>query len=385
MLSTSNGTSRPLVTLPQGQQRTWLAIMAGILGMLFVYVTTLSTLEKTCVRMNVNDDSSHHAQSRTQSPAQTVAFKSPCDPETELLLFQKSGGSRGTNCPDNTVWMKRFMQSDPNPDKLFIVIGCNKGVDAVNLFSLFDNSEKPFQAETWKKTLRTKTGDGGACHQVVATGIPDKKKPDASLPKRAPTVYCLEPMPSTIKLLKETAEEAKINTAEFRILQFAIGNTSEPGFVYFPNTRPGTENLGISNSANGNSIKVAFTSVDILFSTRAQAQPIDMLLIDTEGNDPDVLFGAKSILPRVRYLEFEVHRDLRTTAWGKNSLEKVIEFLDSFGFECYWSNNKGQLFQITNCWHPDYEKAAYTWSNVVCGNVNDPWHAILRDVHQSKK
>jgi len=64
---------------------------------------------------------------------------------------------------------------------------------------------------------------------------------------------------------------------------------------------------------------------------------VDILKIDTEGWDPAVLLGAFSTLSSVRYLEFEVHRDLKKTPWHSTKLKLVIDKLhDEKEFECYW-------------------------------------------------
>jgi hypothetical protein len=63
---------------------------------------------------------------------------------------------------------------------------------------------------------------------------------------------------------------------------------------------------------------------------------IDMLLIDTEGNDPLVIEGASDTLRRglVRCLIFEYHN---RGVWRETSLHRVTESVEQFGYLCYFS------------------------------------------------
>ena len=72
------------------------------------------------------------------------------------------------------------------------------------------------------------------------------------------------------------------------------------------------------------------SSIDKLFG---QLPRVDMLLIDTEGNDPLALLGAASVLKTVRYLEFENHK---VGQWLKFDLQTIIDYLDNLivHFDC---------------------------------------------------
>ncbi len=89
---------------------------------------------------------------------------------------------------------------------------------------------------------------------------------------------------------------------------------------------------------------------------------VDILMIDTEGNDPQVLQGARELLRghQVRVVLFEYHR---TGQWETQKLGPVISQLDADGYCCYWQGQE-RLWPITGCWDDLYE--FHNWSNVLC-------------------
>lgn len=275
--------------------------------------------------------------------------------------------------------MKAFAKVDPAPDKTIIVIGCNKGADAVDLFSLFDNVEEPFDSTVWRDAVKAYGVGAGACKQITQSPDWDRKIHDDRFNAISPMVYCVEPMTANVRLLESCSVATGISDDFFKIEQYAVGNPEEPGTtISFPNARAGTEDQGVIASGW---IKVPYTSLDTRFG---HLDTVDILTIDTEGNDPDTIFGAKHLLSKTRYLEFEVHRDLAGTAWGRHTLKSVINFLDELSFDCFWVNGKSGLFQITNCWSPLYEEEAHTWSNVVCAQRGDSWHDVLVTTHATQ-
>jgi hypothetical protein len=55
--------------------------------------------------------------------------------------------------------------------------------------------------------------------------------------------------------------------------------------------------------------------------------------------------------------------------WGRQKLLSAMEYLESFGFVCYWAGNKGHVWRITSCWQDSY--SMHFWSNVACVNGRD--------------
>ena len=103
---------------------------------------------------------------------------------------------------------------------------------------------------------------------------------------------------------------------------------------------------------------------------------VDVLSIDTEGNDPLVLQGARRTLAdKVGYVEFEYHR---VGAWATTKLSSVIQDLDGLGFVCYWIG-VGKLWRITGCFHPSYDVPH--WSNIGCVKASHvEWYEVMERI-----
>ena len=90
---------------------------------------------------------------------------------------------------------------------------------------------------------------------------------------------------------------------------------------------------------------------------------MDVLKIDTEGNDALVLLGAIKTLAFMRpsYVTFEHHR---IGHWAKHDLKDTIDLLDGLSYTCYWATKHAKLYRITSCWDDSFNKKH--WSNVAC-------------------
>ena len=149
-------------------------------------------------------------------------------------------------------------------------------------------------------------------------------------------------------------------------------------FVYFPkDSRPGKESIGLREMRTKGLVPVPAISVDKYVANFA-VEKVDILLIDTEGNDANVLYGASRTLRAHKpfYVIFEYHKVL---PWRLMKLKSLIDYMDDMKYECYWAHNKGMLFQITHCWHPHYD--THTWSNIACYHRSDKLMAdIMRHI-----
>ena len=107
---------------------------------------------------------------------------------------------------------------------------------------------------------------------------------------------------------------------------------------------------------------------------------IDILHIDTEGNDCEVLKTATETLKaqRVRALIFEYHR---LGPWGSTKLKDVVESIAQNNMECFFMG-QNRLWPISGkCWDPQYE--FHEWSNVMCILRSDPWHQAIQPIVQT--
>ena len=107
---------------------------------------------------------------------------------------------------------------------------------------------------------------------------------------------------------------------------------------------------------------------------------IDILHIDTEGNDAEVIKSTAQLLRarKIRALIFEYHWLL---PWGVTKLREVTELLNQQGMECYLCG-QNRLWPITGeCWGEQYE--FHEWSNVLCVLRTDPWQNAIEPLVQT--
>ena len=95
------------------------------------------------------------------------------------------------------------------------------------------------------------------------------------------------------------------------------------------------------------------TTVDSLVSGEMQGRVPRAILVDTEGNDAPVLFGAATTLATglCEYVEFE-YSD--RGAWATTRLQQVVDYMGRFGFDCFWAGRK-KLWRVTGCFDRSYE------------------------------
>jgi FkbM family methyltransferase len=285
-----------------------------------------------------------------------------------------------TNCPE-PKWVDEMVRTDPSPGKTIVNIGCNKGNDIVRWMELWDMSATRFWSQaTWDDQLQQHEQFYFACEPDSDYVTASMVKPLSKAANGAvPTGVCVEPMPNNVNLLTNVSKllgyQASTPYGSFRVVQAAAVANASPGeYLLFPDEPAGYEKASLSNADPGvPRKKVPVKTVDTIVDELG-LHDVDILLIDTEGYDAEVLKGAKRTLAKVRYLEFEVHRDL--APWSSTSLRSVVSGLDEQGFDCYWAGNHGKLTAINECWSDDFEKGM--WANAVCAKKGDAWSNVLR-------
>jgi FkbM family methyltransferase len=200
----------------------------------------------------------------------------------------------------------------------------------------------------------------GACNQI--TGVASRPRPKINNIRKVKG-YCIEPARKTYEVLKAGMESLAGDGVV--VSQMAMG--AFRGYVSFPDVEAGIESKGVSEEG----IQVQAMTMDEYAETQ-HLRVIDLLSIDTEGNDMNVLYGSIDLLSRhlVRVLEFEVHE---VAHWRVSRLDNVIALLDNLGMVCYWHlNGDHPILRATRCMSEAYEAPTIkSWSNMVCVNQNE--------------
>jgi len=293
----------------------------------------------------------------------------------------------GTQCP-KAGWIDDMVRADPAPNKYIMDVGCNKGNDLVAWMERFDGSkERLWSAKQWVTHYRKRLG-------VHYWNCPTESKIRVSTASVNPKVdlaaasqltgVCVEPMQTNVNLLRNASLQLgyaqKTGSGSFNVVKSALANPAQDETIMFPYGIAGEETVGITTKvgakagATSRKVPIPLSTVDRL-SAKLGLPRVDILTIDTEGADPDVLRGARSTLASVRYLEFEVHRDLAGTAWKNTTLKSVITGLAGGGFDCYWTGSGGELLSLNKCWFDKYEQGH--WGNIACAKKDDVWGKVL--------
>lgn len=253
------------------------------------------------------------------------------------------------------------LASKENP-MVLINIGANKGYSIVDKYAYWvqESGVNPRSLHKFIQkafpSLKRSCDTCGECNFKGPESLDIKRE---NLDKLK--VFAVEPSPGNIELLDKVKEW--LNTDFFTVIQAA--GLNEAGTVQFPNTTMG-DTLGYLEKPSQSSVTVPTITVQDL-AKENNLDTIDMLFIDTEGFDPLVLEGSKSLIAKqkIKIIIFEYHS---VNYWAKNnpqsySLEETSDFFDFFGYDCYIEGTN-EMLRLTGCWINLFEFR--TWSNILC-------------------
>lgn len=296
----------------------------------------------------------------------------------------------------------------------FMSVGCNRAEDLVAFAQLFDRTNT-YNGSDWVRSLlevdSSLASNLDICDAVDAVASKDRAdkwmsgwlapvlneqaaqsvagqvqtQSHQKAQLMAPKTICAEAMPSNVRLLQSALEASPHLEGSLSIVGAAFGSSKEAGStVEFPNCNSGVEWSGLDMAAGSPASScptapVLMHSVD-LYTRIHNVDRLDALFIDTEGHDPAVIDGAMDLFARqaVRYVEFEVHRDLPTSVWASTSLRNVTSALQTHGYNCFWMSKHGFLTELTECYHEAYDTQTLYWSNVACVHEEDTWAPVVR-------
>lgn len=303
----------------------------------------------------------------------------PCT-ETETLgnieYINKNGGfNQFTACPVES-WLIEWREK-LSPQEIFTTVeaGCNKATDAVFMLKLFSREES-LNLYDWIQ--RINMSNTFSCPPV------DEEKYEAlvqMLPKCSHIMryqhHCIEPVKETFAVVSKVTQEMGYHNYGLNIYQYVVTASNDPAFVQVSPVEAGTETVGIDTIVLANlTYRVPTVSID-KFILDNNIEGLQILKIDTEGNDPRVLLGAARTLAIMKpsYLFFENHG---IGQWSTFDLKDIIDYLDNLSYDCYWATRIGSLVRITSCWSAEYGKWK-DWSNIACVHRGD---RLLRSIFE---
>lgn len=296
-------------------------------------------------------------------------------------LDRRGGIRNATKCPTEPYLIEQFRSNFKRQRKdkiVFIEVGCNKATDAVMMLRMFTQHPR-VDLKLWMN--KTQFVKQPSC--AIDWDLWNKIEKSRVLGDFNYQHYCIEPIRENFEVVKRVSNELGYNRMGLSIHQAAMSNSYLPSTLKFPEVgKSGIETYGIHNAyehvaskerEQGKFYEVKLTSVDKFVLDEGISQ-VDILKIDTEGNDALVLLGSVRTLSNLhpRFITFENHG---IGHWKKSSLKETIDLLDGLSYTCFWAMYDGFLIRITNCWDSSYEYKG--WSNIACYNRNYKKSAII--------
>lgn len=260
--------------------------------------------------------------------------------------------AKNSACP-SINWPSLIYEKLHRDSMSFINIGANSGSN-VNEFLLKHDPKWNVTPALWHEAAGTGCGVCKACRTTVAKG---------TRPISHVHIIALEMMTVNYDRLQFVFEK-------FGVPGIAIhaAGGSYNGITYEPKlkkSKVGIEYMGIKDGKNTDS-PVPMLTVDAVMTMlpSRHTNEVDVLSIDTEGNDANVLKGAMYGISqrKFRIIEFEYHG---VGDWQHTSIKDTVKSLMQHKYVCFWQGNKLARFQI-EC---DYEFKR--WSNLVCSHEID--------------
>lgn len=218
------------------------------------------------------------------------------------------------------IWLWRFVFSRTFFYKFNLRVFdlCLRGIGVLNYEGYKVSGEQWF-LDTFLRDKDIKTIiDVGANTDPYGLEKPDVK------------VYALEPHPGTFKKLIENTKDYK------NIFCFPLGLSDKPGkAILYDMTKEGTALATLQKDMLEKQYRQKLVKSQIVLTTldefarKQKINRIDLLKIDTEGNEYKVLQGAKKTLANkeVRYILFEFNE---MNAYGRVFFRDFCEFLEGY-------------------------------------------------------
>ena len=260
--------------------------------------------------------------------------------------------AKSSNCP-GSLWKDTIVPLLHRPNMVLVDIGSNKGYN-INSFLLRYHEQWNVSNTAYFKFQspfleHAECGTCGAC----------KEEPLNRLQKSNVRFWAVEMAWQTYRPLRKALNHFQ---APGIIIHAAVSD--KKGHAFSPmNVQAGRENILMTRTGR----KVRQTTVDHIF--RAETNVIDVLSVDTEGNDALVLKGAYYLLKskRVRVVEFEYHG---FGYWGKgNHLNSTVMHILN-GYTCFWQGSKRHNGRL-HVYNPSCDYEFKSWSNLVCAHESN--------------
>jgi hypothetical protein len=254
-------------------------------------------------------------------------------------------------------------------EAVFVDIGFNKGYNYASWMAVF-NPEVGITPKAWHESMRkTKISVDqpcGACDDCGASTLYQATKSTKQTTRFKSTMLGIDLNSENIDLVQAIISNINVATSELEKHIYLnlthSGASRSEGFIGSDLQCQGSrEKCSLSNSKVSSSGSIPVTTLDSLFESyiaTKQIRPrflgplvkyrpyVDVLMIDTEGNDAEILSCANKILSErmARLVVFEYHG---FCPWPKTPLIKVINMFRVKNYACYFPGQEKRMWRIT--------------------------------------
>ena len=274
-----------------------------------------------------------------------------------------------STCPSG-LWHERIAPLLAAPDMVMLNIGANKGYNIVEFMQRYSRTHRNLTHQRWYAKLM-RNGCAAQCCGVCASCKASRIVQQASARVQ---LHAFELQPANAALLRKMTASLPVT-----VHSTAVSNVS--GVVYTASAvKPGSESVGIlgrtgsADRMRRSGIERPVTTVDSWMRVHGVPRA-HFVSIDTEGEDPLVLFGMKDALAdkRVDVVEFEYNRKWKAVLKSPRPLAPVVDWMLQKGYLCFWQGNKGALAQMSgSCYREETRnRFGFARSNAVCTHRQD--------------
>jgi len=251
-------------------------------------------------------------------------------------------------------WLQHFYQTNRQNQFTAIVLGCNKGIEAIQLLNLA-NGYEVVNLDTWVSVLNHGSTNSTPNLHKKSLQI-DKLRKNQKIQSLPTEIHCVEHFPNAANVIQNAADLqgfGKTSQNSFRLLvdPFVIG--SDDGKVDLPiDSETGSESLGYdlcqctTQQHNCQSVQMYmldnYAKLHLTSTPNVEDLPlktIHALRINTLYSDlVRILRGGTNLLARTQYLELVL---------DSKNVSLIIELMQNeFGFNCFVTLNDEKLFGL---------------------------------------
>lgn len=242
-------------------------------------------------------------------------------------------------------------------------IGANKGYNLVEFLQRYTATPTNLTHAHWYALLM-EHGCAAQCCGVCALCRAARIKQQANAEVQ---LHAFELQPANAQLLRTLVSKVGLPVS---VHSTAVSNVSGTVFTA-TDVKPGSESIGIARrqGASRNTVARPVTTVDAWMAAHAISRA-HFVSIDTEGEDPLVMYGMERALSqqRIDVLEFEYNRKWKAVLRSARPMKPVIDWLYSHKYVCFWQSNKGPLAQLSGSCYVEETRNRFGFarSNAVC-------------------